>query len=99
MPLNLFHTQDQTSMLQQKQWKSQLDPVLANSLMQGSILPNIILDANVPLTFNHYLGRQMIGWILIDNTAYCEIKRTSPLNSQTLTLEANANTSISLWVF
>ena len=86
-------------MLMQKQWKSQLDPVLANSLMQGSVIPGIVLNANIPLTFDHYLGRQMIGWIVIDNMNFCEIIRTKPLNSTTLTLEANANTTISLWVF
>jgi hypothetical protein len=97
--LKVFQTPDQTSMLMQKQWSSQLNPVLSNRLIQGSILPNISLVANTPLTFNHYLGTQMTGWIVTDNTAFCEIQRTQPLNSKTLTLEANANTTISLWVF
>lgn len=99
MPLNIFQTSDQTMMLLQKQWSSELRPLLANPLTQGMQLNNITLVANTPLTFPHYLGRQMQGWWPTDNTAFCEIKRTLPLNSQTLTLEANANTTISLWVF
>lgn len=99
MPLNLFNDSDQTYMLQQKQWKSELDPLLSNPLTQGSLLKSINLTANTALVINHYLGRQMQGWFIVDNTSFCEIKRTAPLNNQTLTLEANANTTISLWVF
>lgn len=99
MALKIYQTEDQSSMLMQKQWASQLNPILANNLTQGLIIPNIPLANGVPLTFNHYLGRQMTGWIVIDNIAFCEVKRTEPLNLTTLTLEANANTSISLWVF
>lgn len=99
MALNIFQTPDQPMMLMQKQWSSQLNPFLANILIQGRPITSIDLVANTPLTLNHYLGRQMIGWILIDNTAFCEVKRTQLLNSQTLTLEANADTTISLWCF
>jgi hypothetical protein len=97
--LNIFKSQDQTLMLMQKQWSSQLNPLLSNIMTQGAPLPNITLAANTPLTFNHYLGKQMTGWFIIDNTSYCEIKRTQPLNSTTLTLESSAATTIALWVF
>ncbi len=97
--LKVFQTQDQPMMLMQKAWSSALNPILANYITQGIVLSGIELLANDPLTFNHYLSRQMNGWFIIDNTAFCEIKRTEPLNNTTLTLEANANTTISLWVF
>lgn len=86
-------------MLMQKSWSSQLNPILANPLMQGAILSDIQLVANVPLTINHYLGRQMLGYVDIGKNADATVWNTLPLNSQTLTLEADANVTISLWVF
>jgi hypothetical protein len=41
----------------------------------------------------------MVGWAIVDNTASCNIWRTSPLNNTSLTLESSANTTIALWVF
>jgi hypothetical protein len=99
MPLNIFQNPDQSSMLMQKQWASQLNPILGNPLLQGSAISQINLTANVPLTINHYLGRQMQGWFITDITTNAIVWRTKPMNSQTLTLEANSNTTISLWVF
>jgi len=97
--LNIFKTNDQSSMLMQKQWSSVLNPLISLNLTQGLIINEIELIANTPNTFNHYLSKQMNGWIVIDNNSFCEIKRTQPLNNTTLTLEANANATISLWVF
>ncbi len=98
MALNLFKSNDQTLMLLQKQWTSQLNPLLANSLTQGVLITgvNLINGSNI---FNHYLGKQMIGWILVDQDAQAQIYRSAPLNSQTLTLASNNNVTISLWVF
>lgn len=80
-------------------WKSQLDPVLANKLVQGQTLANIALVASTPLAIYHSLGQIMTGWIITDNDANSVIWRTQPLNAKTLTLESSANTVISLWVF
>lgn len=97
--LNIFKSPDQILMLMQKQWTSQLNPVLQNAFIKGSQLSNIALVANTPLTINHYLGRQMQGWLLVDKNANAVIWRTQNFNSQTLTLEASANVTINLWVF
>ncbi len=85
-------------MLMQRQWSSQLNPLLAVSLTQGSLLPNIAL-INGTVTFDHYLGRQMQGWIIVDQNALANIYRSAPLNSQTLTLTSDAIVTISLWIF
>lgn len=98
MALNLFKSQDQTLMLLQKQWTSQLNPLLANMLTQGSLLKDISL-INGATTFNHYLGAQMTGWILVDQNALASIYRSEPLNSTTLTLTSDAIVTVSLWVF
>jgi hypothetical protein len=96
--VNLFKSQDQTFMLMQKQWMSQLNPLLGNILTQGSLLPMQKL-VNGSTMFNHYLGKQMTGWILVDQNALANIYRSAPLNSQTLTLTSSAPCTVSLWIF
>jgi hypothetical protein len=98
MALNIFKSDDQTVMLMQKQWTSELNPLLAVSLTQGSLLPNVKLVNGVN-TFNHYLGKQLTGWFIVDQNASASIFRSAPLNSQTLTLTSSALVTVSLWVF
>lgn len=98
MALNLFQSPDQILMLMQRQWSSQINPLLAVSLTQGSLLSNITI-INGSNTFNHYLGRQMQGWFITDQNALASIYRSAPLNSQTLTLTSNAAVTIALWIF
>lgn len=85
-------------MLLQQRWSSQLNQVLANLLVQGSVLPDIELINGVT-TFDHYLSSQMTGWMIIDQNAAASIYRSAPLNSQTLTLTSDAAVTVSLWVF
>lgn len=80
-------------------WAQSLNPLLLNPLIQGQILSSISLAATTPKVISHGLGRQMVGWFVIDNTASATIWRTQPFNSKTITLEASAATTISLWVF
>lgn len=98
MALNTFQSKDQTLMLLQKQWTSQLNPLLATSLTQGSLLQDVTL-VNGITTFAHYLGKQMTGWFIVDQNALASIYRSAPLNSQTLTLTSSSDCSVSLWVF
>jgi hypothetical protein len=71
---------------------------LANQLMQGLLLKNIALNIGDNV-INHLLGRMMQGWILTDQSAGATIYRSQPLNDKTLTLNASAGLTISLWVF
>lgn len=80
-------------------WASIINPVLAMPFLNGNQLDTIMLVANTPKAINHLLQRMQQGWIITDNTANCAVWRTKPLNDLTLTLESNANTTISLWVF
>jgi hypothetical protein len=98
MALNLFKSQDQTLMLMQKQWMSQLNPLLGNILTQGSLLSGQKL-INGSTTFNHYLSRQMTGWLIVDQNSLASIYRSEPLNNTTLTLTSSAACTVSLWVF
>ncbi len=98
MALPQIQSPDQTMMLIQTKWASQLNPLLANKLTQGNLLQNIAL-INGATIINHLLDRQMQGWILVDKDASVIIYRSAALNPQTLTLTSNGAVNISLWVF
>jgi hypothetical protein len=78
--------------------KSGLDPVLANPLVNGLLLRNISLSIGDNVV-NHRLSRQMQGWMLVDQSAGVVLYRSAPLNDLTLTLNASAPVTVSLWVF
>jgi hypothetical protein len=80
-------------------WAAQLNPILANPVMQGRALNAVVLVANTPQTLNHGLSQTMRGWFVTDQGAAANVYRTQPLNAQTITLEASANVTINLWVF
>jgi hypothetical protein len=80
-------------------WSSQLNPLLANPLLQGGQISNVVLVASTPQTINHLLGKMQTGWIITDQNAAAEVYRTQPFNDLTLTLEASANCTVSLWVY
>jgi len=85
--------------LAQTQWKSQLDPVLANLLLQGNFIQGIMLFANAPRSINTSLQRTQKGFFICDQNASAIIFRTQPFNYNILTLESSADVTISLWVF
>lgn len=80
-------------------WAATLNPVVSNPILQGNMLKNIVLTANIPKAINHLLQRMPLGWMMIDINADAVIWRTQPLNENTITLEANADATISIWVF
>jgi hypothetical protein len=93
LPLNLSTSQMQT------RWKSILDPVLANPLLQGRLISNISLVPGDNV-INHKLGRAQIGWIVTDNNeGDIDLYRDAPFNDLTLTLNCDTPAIISLWVF
>lgn len=80
-------------------WASKLNPILANLLVQGSQLSGIVLVAATPQAINHFLGKNQTGWIITDQNAGAVIFRTRAFNDSTLTLQANVNVTINLWVY
>lgn len=79
-------------------WAAALNPIVANPILSGHALNNIIL-ANGVTTVNHSLGRNMQGWIITDRNGAATIFRSQPFNSLTLTLTSSAAITLSLWVF
>jgi hypothetical protein len=80
-------------------WAATINPVLAIPFLDGLQIDDIILAATTPKAINHLLQRKLQGWFLMDNQANAVIWRTAAFNDLTLTLESNANTTISIWVF
>lgn len=80
-------------------WASTLNPIVANPILSGKAVDSITLTANTPLTINHGLARNQVGWFITDQVGAASVARTKPLNSLTLTLEATAATVITLWVY
>lgn len=85
--------------LMQTRWATLLNPLLINPIMQGLAINNVILNATTPKTIQTTLERMQQGWFLIDNMANAVVWRTQPFNSQNLTIEASADTTVSIWVF
>jgi hypothetical protein len=85
--------------LAQTKWASTLNPILALPILSGNLVQNIDLVASRPLAVNHLLDRMPQGWFLVDNTANAAVWRAKPFNIYAVTLEASADTTISIWVF
>jgi len=80
-------------------WAQSLNPILANPILAGKMIQKISLVASVPKIINHGLNRMQTGWFLTDQNAASSVFRAADFNTQTLTLEATANVTVSLWVF
>lgn len=85
--------------LAQTKWAATLNPVIALPILNGVLLTDIVLAANEPLAINHMLQRKQQGWMITDLTSNAAVWRTVAFNALTLTLEASANVTISIWVF
>lgn len=85
--------------LAQTKWASTLNPVLALPILNGLQIDGVNLAAGIARPINHLLQRVPQGWFLVDNTANTPIWRTQGFNQLTLTLQSNADTTISIWVF
>lgn len=99
MALPIYNGVSKDLSLLQTTWSQQINPVLRNAILNGHPLNDIILVANTPQAINHLLSKKQQGWFITDINANASVWRTEPFNSQTLTLEADANVTISMWVY
>lgn len=75
-----------------------LKPVLTNQLLNGVLIPNLSLTTT-PVKFSHLLGRQPLGWFLVDDISGAAIYRTA-WDARTISLRTTSGTNtISIWVF
>ena len=85
----------------QTTWASQLDPIIANPIVNGNMLKNISLVAGSN-TISHLLGRRLAGWIPTRVRAAATIYDTQDSNQTpqlTLTLISSAAVVVDLMVF
>jgi hypothetical protein len=86
---------------QDTRWKSLLDPLLVNLLLQGQLLSKVPLTTGANVV-NHGLGRQLQGYIIVLNSAsvtFYDEQSTNASTNLTLVLVASAPTTVSIWVF
>lgn len=79
-------------------WKSQLDPILANNIINGSQLTNISLISGVTV-INHLLSRKQQGWFITDIDGAAQVYRSQPFNDKTLTLTSDAPVIVNIWCY
>ena len=79
-------------------WAAQLNPVIANPLVNGQLIQSISLVASTPLVIRHSLGQNPQGWLLTDTSADSTVWRDA-WNDKSITLEASADTTIGIWIF
>lgn len=85
----------------QTAWASQLNPVIANALLQGQMLQGVNL-INGTTQVNHGLGRKLVGWFPVGQNAQANLWDSQATNNTpqlTLIINSNAAVTVSLWVF
>lgn len=97
MSLPYFQSTDRNFSMMQTQWASQLNPVLSNPLLQGSLIRNVAL-INGTTIVNHRLGRTLQGWIIVNIDGAATVY-SSASDALTLSLVSNAAVNVSLYVF
>lgn len=93
--------QKQPLELMQTSWAQQLNPVIANQLLNGILLKNQVLTTGTNI-INHKLGRNLQGWIPTRVRASATFYDTQDNNQSpnlTLVIVSSANCTIDLWVF
>lgn len=84
--------------MQTTKWKSLLDPLLTNPLNSVSILKEVELRVGNN-KIAHKLGRRPQGWLILDINAAAQIYRSADFDDLFLTLNSDAQATISLGVF
>lgn len=101
MKLPLIHSSDTELNLIQTKWKSLIDPILGNPLIDGRLIKGVNL-INGTTIINHLLGRDLVGYIIVGISGIAEIFDNQASNQSpdlTLSLTSNAVVTVNLWVF
>lgn len=84
--------------LLQNQWKSILDPIVANTIVQGAQLTGIKLTT-AATTVPHGLGRTQQGWFITDTNSAATVFRSGEFNNANMVLTASAACTVAIWVY
>jgi hypothetical protein len=101
MALTSFNTKIHEFALQQSSWAAQLNPVLANPIVNGILLTNIVLKSGDNI-ISHKLDRKLQGWFITRLRASALIydkQDSEERPTQFLKLNSNANVTVDIFVF
>jgi len=99
--LPLIHAEDKDLNMVQTKWKSLIDPIISNQLIDGHVLYGIKLSIGSN-NINHLLGRNLLGYIIVGIDGLAEIYDSQASNQQknlTLILVSNAAVTANIYVF
>ena len=85
----------------QSQIISSVQPVLDNPIVNGRLIQSLAVSSGSNV-IDHGLGRELLGWIVVRNSASVTFYDTQNSNAnpaRTLLLTASGNATISLYVF
>jgi hypothetical protein len=102
MGLPIQQTKSKDLQIMQTTWSNQLNPVVANPLLNGRLIKDIVLKSGVN-SINHGLGRPLQGWIVTGmHNVFVQLYDTQSSNQMpqlTLQLNSNGVGNIDLYVF
>ncbi len=99
--LSIFQSSSQELSLMQTSWAKEINPLLTNPMLQGSLIRNVTLAVG-DNEVNHKLGRKLQGWTLVRKRAAAEIydkQDSSIMPHLTLSLTSDAVVTVDLYVF
>lgn len=82
-------------------WAATLNPVLANPMINGYLIPGVVLKLGVNHV-NHGLGRKLQGYIIVRNNAaetFYDSQDENQYPDLTLALNASGPATVTLYVF
>ncbi len=87
--------------LANNKWAGTLNPLLANPLVNGQFLKNVVLVSGNNI-INHGLQRKLQGYLVVLNSAavtFYDNQATNQTPDLTLSLHASGATTVTLYVF
>jgi len=81
----------------QTRWMSELNPALSNPLLKGRQIDSVALQTG-DNTVDHMLGRQPIGWFIVDLNANEGVYKVS-WSPTSLVLNSSGPVTVSLYVY
>lgn len=77
-----------------------LGVISRKEILDGRLLKGVILLMAGTTLVAHGLGREALGWIVVENIANAVVwQEQSDVPSKLLALNCSADTTVSLWVF
>lgn len=80
-------------------WAATINPVLSLPILNGTQIDAVNLAGGQARAINHLLQRMPQGWFLVDQNTDAIVWRAAAFNNLTLSLQADADVTVSIWVY